>query len=388
MIRFTQEHHDIREMVASFASNELTPRAERVDAEPRFPKDSFGELGRLGLLGAFVPEEYGGTGGDLLASMLILEELASGCAATALVAAAHGVESVLAVRDFGDEEQRRRWLPQLATGGVFATLGLTEPEADSRPGTLATTAQPDGDGWILRGTKHLVPGARDAGVFVVAARMPAMADSPAGTPGGDEAGAGLFLVEGGAQAKGVSVHGGPGTLGARGAGLATVAFDGCRVLASAHLRGAGSVGIVSAVERVALAAIGVGLAKSASRFAREYAEKRTAFGGPISRFEALRNMMVDAATNTEAAALLVYRAALRFGSGESFARDSAMARVFTSDATYRATKNAVQILGGNGFSREYPVERMYRDAQTLEVLGARPEVPRAIIAASLIGDGT
>ncbi len=385
-MQFAPEHDDIREMVASFAANELVPRAERVDAGPQFPREGVAELGSLGLLGAAVPESFGGTGGDLLMAALILEELARGCASTALVAAADGFEGAIAIRELGSDEQRRRFLPPLATGSLVATVALAEPDADGVPAAIETTARRDGEGWVLDGRKCLVVGAREAGLYLVAARV-AAGKVGAGEDGG---GTGIFLVEGGARAAGVSIAAGPSTLGTRGAGLATVTFGGCRTPAANRLGGAAGardpVTLLFELGRVALSAISVGVARAAWQYAIGYAQKRTAFGGPIARFEAVRNMIADAATATEAAALLVYRAAQDFGAGEAFARDSAMARVVSADAAYRSTKSAVQILGGNGFSREFPVERMYRDAKTLEALGATPDVQRRHIAASVMGD--
>ncbi len=382
MIRFTEEHHQIRSMVAEFSERELAPRAARIDEHAEFPREGLKQLSELGLLGAVIPEKYGGSGGDTLTAALILEELARVCGSTALIASVHMLQASLAILDGGTEKQRSQLLPQLASGETLGAFALAEPKAEADAGGITCRATAEGDGWILDGVKKYVINGSHAGLYVVVARTD---EETRGT-----AGLTLFLVPGGASAEGVQIVGTEEMLGVRGGSLAEVAFENCR-LAGAALLGAKernfqAVTRILECGRIGVAAISLGIARSASAFSRKYAAQRTAFGQTINRFEAIRGMFSDAAIGIEAGRLLVYRAATLRDGGGSITKESAMAKLFSCEMAYDAAKNAVQILGGNGFSREYPVERMYRDAKTLEVIEATGELHRMLIARSLIGD--
>lgn len=383
MIRTTEEHDQIREMVASFADNELWPNAPRIDVEAEFPAQALEQLAELGILGIAAPEDSGGIGGDMLMLMFALEELARGCASTAQVVAAHAVEALLAIDQLGTEEQRKQYLPRLAAGEILGTLAISEMEAEVDAGSITCVATRDGDDWVLDGVKKYVTAGSEAGLYLVVART----GEAAGT---DSLSA--FLVDGGAQAAGVRIVGVEDTLGMRGCRMAEVAFEGCRLPATALLGDREGIfdGIakILAGGRLAVAAIATGVGRRANEYALQYASERKAFGRTIDRFEAIRNMFADAATRTEAGRLLTYQAASRRDAGESFMTEASMAKLHASEAAYLTTKDAVQVLGGNGYSREYPVERMYRDAETLEVLGAPGDLHRRLISRVLIGDRT
>ncbi|MFN0058240.1 MAG: acyl-CoA dehydrogenase family protein [Planctomycetota bacterium] len=379
MIRFSDEHQAIRDMVADFADHELSPNAEHVDQSGRSAEDQLARLGALGLLGAALPEAYGGTGGDLLMQIIILEELARGCAGTAVAVASHACAS-LAIAAHGSAEQKARWLPELASGRRAAAWAHLEKLAT--PGVLTARAERDAesDAILLHGRKRLVAAARRADVFVVVVGTGASTGEPE-----------LFIVER-AHAAGLTVAEDADLLGLRGGELADVNLAAVRVDASARL-GSGpltpaQLARVGATASVALAALANGLSRTAIVYARGYAAQRRAFGVTIDRFEALRLKFGAAVATAEAARLLTYRAAAVLDRNEPAIAEAAQAKYFASETAYQIAKDAVQILGGNGFSREYPVERMYRDAKMLEVMGGVNHAQRLIVADTWIGATT
>lgn len=382
MIQFTDDHNDIRDMVASFSDNELRPQAAGIDHGPEFPRDVLGLLSELGILGISVAEEHGGADGDLLSLTLVLEELARGCASTALIVGAHVGQTAMAIAQHGTDEQKARYLPKLASGETLGTFALIETGAETDAGAITCRASKNGDGWVLDGVKKYITAGSEAGLLLVVARTE---DAPEGTEG-----LCLFLVDGGAKAEGVRVVGVEDMLGLRGCVPTEIAFEGCQLGADALLGGKPhnfeAVLQILATGRIAAAAIATGISRSAIDFALGYASERKAFGRTINRFEALRNMFADAAVGMEAGRLLTYRAASLHDSGKSFATEASMAKLHACESAYEATKSGVQILGGNGYSREYPSERMYRDAKTLEVVEASGDLHRRLIARALIGD--
>ncbi|MEE8141718.1 MAG: acyl-CoA dehydrogenase family protein [Planctomycetota bacterium] len=384
MIRWSEEHHQIQAMVAEFSSKELAPQAARIDELAEFPRESLNQLGALGLLGAPIPEQYGGSDGDTLMAIVILEELATGCSSTAMVAAVHMLQAALPILNCGTDSQRNRYLPELVSGETLGTFALAEPQAEADAGAIACRATRDGDSWILDGVKKYVINGTQAGLYVVVARTGEEAHGTEGLT--------LFLVPGGASAEGVQIVGTEEMLGIRGSNVAEVAFEKCRLDSNALLGGKEksfpAITRILECGRIAVAAIALGIARSAHEFALQYSGERTAFDQVIHRFEAIRNMFADAATSIEAGRLLTYRAACCRDAGQPFTREASMAKLFACKAAYDTTKNAVQILGGNGFSREYPVERMFRDAQTLEAFEATGELHRMLIARSVIGEPT
>ena len=381
MIRLTEDHQDIREMVADFSDHELAPQAERLDEEQGYPTENLAKLGELGMLGVTVPEEHGGTGADALTAVLMIEELGRNCASTALVVSAHVFDATRALTMLGNDSQKGAWLPGLATGETIGTFAIAEQSAESDAGALGTRATKSGDGWSLTGEKTAVVSGQHAGFAAVVART-------AGEPG-STAGLGLFAVAGGASATGVTVSPDIAPLGGRGTGLADWTFDGA-ALAGESLLGAEdgfrSIAPVLEASRLGIASVALGVGRGAITYALGYAAERKAFGRSIDRFGAIRSMVAEAATDLEAARLLVYRAAHLLDEGNSVPRETSMAKLAASRAAYRATKSAVQILGGNGYSREYPVERMYRDAGSLEIHGGSDALHRMLVARALIGE--
>lgn len=379
MIRFEEEHRDIRDMVADFSDQELAPAAEHLDASEGYPDAALAKLAELGLLGVTAPDEYGGSGGDPLSAVLVVEELARNCASTALVVATHVFDATRALVSLGSDAQRSAWLPSLASGDVIGTLALAEERAESDAGAMRTRAE-RGPGWVLTGNKRHIVSGRKAGFAAVIARTAGDA--------GTTSGLALFAVPGGAGAAGVTVEPIESPLGVRGAGLSH--WNLARTpLPENSLLGAedGFLAIAQVLEtsRLGAAAVALGVGRGALTYALGYAGERRAFGHTIDRFGAVRSMIAEAATAIESARLLVYRAATLLGEGKSLAREASMAKLAASRAAYVASKNAVQILGGNGYSREYPVERMYRDAECLELLGGSDSLHRMLVARALTG---
>ncbi len=365
MIPLTEEHQDLREMVADFSNNELRPTGEHIDETGEFPSQQFDLLKELGLLGAPVAESYGGGDGDLLLVALICEELARGSGTVATLCWSHLWASLL-VNGLASDELKARVLPALASGDKYATVVATEPGARSFR-KFETTLDGESGSLRLNGSKAAVIGAQSAGLFVVAAQA--------------ENGPALVLVEEGAQAPGVRVEPPQESLGLRGAGLTSVEF----VDTPAELL----TSDIEALERIeelaclGVAAISTGLAREAPDYALGYANEREAFGRKIHQFEAIQLKVADGVVGAQAAQLMTYRAATLLEQGRA-PREAHAARTLVGRMAYEATKEAVQILGGNGYSREYPVERMYRDLQTISnvygsIDGHRLELARRVI---------
>ena len=381
MIRFTEEHQDIREMVADFSDGELAPAAEHLDESVGYPEENLAKLAELGMLGVTVPEAHGGTGSDALTAVLMVEELARNCASTALVVSTHIFDAIHSVAALGTPEQQAKWLPKLAEGSTIGTFAIAENSAESDAGALATRATRQGDGWSLEGSKESVVSGVRAGFAAVVART-------SGEPG-TTSGLGLFAIDGGVEASGLTSAPAEAPLGTRGTGLADWTFSNCALPADSLLGpedGFTSITSVLEASRLGAAAVALGVGRGAITYALGYAAERKAFGRSIDRFGAIRSMVAEAATSLESARLLVYRAASLLGEGKSVPRETSMAKLAASRAAYQATKSAVQILGGNGYSREYPVERMFRDAGSLEIHGGNDALHRMLVARALIGE--
>lgn len=380
MIRFEEEHRDIRDLVADFSDQELAPAARHLDETGGYPDAALAKLAEIGLLGVTAPDEHGGSGGDPLSAVIVVEELARNCVSTALVVATHVFDATRALVSLGTPEQKAAWLPGLASGEVIGTLALPEERAESDAGAVRTKADRGGGGWQLSGAKKHIISGRKAGFAAVVARTAGDA--------GTTSGLALFAVPGGARAGGVTITPVESPLGGRGTGLADWAFARTPLPENALLGSEDGFQAIAAVletSRLGAAAVALGVGRGALTYALGYAGERRAFGRTIDRFGAVRSMIAEAATALESARLLVYRSATLLGQGKSLARESSMAKLAASRAAYLATKNAVQILGGNGYSREYPVERMYRDAESLELLGGSDSLHRMLVARALIG---
>jgi alkylation response protein AidB-like acyl-CoA dehydrogenase len=372
-----ESHAQIQRMVREFCEEEVRPHARRWDETGTFPRDTVRKLGELGLLGVTVPEELGGAGLDELALAVIVEEIARCDGSLALTVSSHVGLGTSQILRFGGEELRRRLLPGLASGERLAAWALTEPGSGSDAAAMHTTATRDGDGWILQGKKAFVTQGSVGDVLVVLARTSDGAPQRAIT---------AFAVPGGA--KGLSRRPIHGKLGMRASDTADLLLDGVRVPDADRIGEVGH-GFVDAMQvldrgRIAVGALAVGRAQGALEAARDYARERRAFGKSIGDFQAISFGIADMATGIEASRLLVRRAAALVDAGQPFSREASMGKLFASEVALRAASQAIQIHGGYGFTRDYPVERQYRDAKLLEIGEGTSEIQRLLIARSIL----
>ena len=373
------ERELIRATVRRLAEAELAPQAAAIDAEDRFPRDFFRRLGQVGALGVLAPEEYGGTGSDYLTAALVMEELARHSGSVALSYGAHAVLCVGAIARDCSDTQKRRFLPRLCSGEAIGAWALTESGSGSDALALRSRAVKRGEDYVLEGSKTFITNGSEAGTIVVYART----DPEAGSQG-----ISAFLVD--ADSEGFSCGRTLEKMGMRGSPTAELRFDAVKVPAENRI-GAENEAVRMVmrgldVERATLAAISVGLAQAALDHALVYARERKQFGRPISDFQMVQKLLADMYTELEAARLLVYQATRRCidSSGPECSALASAAKLFASEAGTRAGLAAVQILGGYGYTRDYPVERIARDAKLMEIGAGTSEIQRLVIARRLL----
>lgn len=377
MIELKQEHHMIREMVRDFAAKELEPRAAEIDQTAEFPWDIIEKMGELGLMGIPFPEEYGGAEADTLAYTIGVEEISRVCGSTGITMAAHISLGTYPIFEFGTEVHKRKYLPRLASGKALAAFGLTEPGAGSDAAGTETTAVRDGDEYVLNGRKIFITSGSLAEVCVVTA----VTEKGQGTHG-----ISAFLVEKGTP--GFSPGKKENKLGLRGSDTSELVLEGCRIPASNLLgkEGEGFKIFMKTLDggRVSIGAMALGIARGAFDASLKYAKERRQFGRLICEFQAIQTMLADMATEIEAARHLLYHAAVLRDQGRPFSKESAMCKLFASEVAMRATTKAIQIHGGYGYMKDYPVERYFRDAKLLEIGEGTSEIQRLVIARSLL----
>jgi short-chain 2-methylacyl-CoA dehydrogenase len=368
------EHELLRDTVRQFALDRVAPLAEELDREKRFPYELVSELADLGLMGMTIPEGYGGAGTDTVSYAIAVEELTRVDSSVAITVAAHHSLGTQPIYLFGSEEQKREWLPDLASGRKLAAFGLTEPGAGSDAGATRTTARLEDGEWIVDGAKMFITNAGTdiSACVTITARTGSDEISalivPNGTPG--------YVISEPMQ-----------KLGWRASDTRELSFQGARVPEDSLLgpRGAGLKQFLQILDggRISVAAMGVGLAQGCYDLANAYARERRQFGRPIGAFQAVQEKLVDMATEIEAARLLTYRAAWEKDEGRDFARTAAMAKLFSGELSHRVANWALQIHGGYGFMDEYPISRFYRDQKILEIGEGTNEVQRMVIARHL-----
>jgi alkylation response protein AidB-like acyl-CoA dehydrogenase len=370
----SSEHELLRDTVRQFAVERVAPVAEELDREKRFPYELVAELAELGLMGMTIPEEYGGGGTDTLSYAIAIEELARVDSSVAITVAAHHSLGTLPIYLFGSEEQKREWLPELASGKKLAAFGLTEPDAGSDAGATRTTARLDGGEWVVDGSK----------IFITNAGTDITACVTITARTGDGEISALIVPNG---APGYVISEPMQKLGWRASDTRELSFQGVRVPEGNLLgpRGDGLKEFLQILDggRISVAAMGVGLAQGCYDLAVAYARERKQFGKPIGSFQAVQQKLVDTATELEAARLLVYRAAWEKDEGRDFAQTAAMAKLYSGELSHRAANWALQIHGGYGFMDEYPISRFYRDQKILEIGEGTNEVQRMVIARHL-----
>jgi alkylation response protein AidB-like acyl-CoA dehydrogenase len=372
-----EEQIEIRDTVRRFTEQEITPHAEDWDEQNYFPRPVFSRMAELGLWGMTVPDEYGGSPLSRLSAALVYEELAKGDMGTAVGLGVHNMVAGTLAR-FGNEEQRARWLPGMVSGELFGAFSLSEASAGSDAARLQCRAERRGERYIINGSKLWVTSGGEAEIYMLMART----DADSGSKG-----ISCFIVEKGTP--GFSFGKRERKMGLHSSPTRELLFDSCEIPAGQRLgeEGQGFKIALSALDggRVNVGAIATGVAQAAFTVASDYAREREQFGSPIAAFQGIQFMLADMAMKIEAARLLVYEAAWKMDARKNASMYAAMAKCFATDAAMEVTTNAVQILGGAGYTRDFPVERYMRDIKVAQIFEGTNQVQRTVIARSLLG---
>jgi len=373
----SDDQREIHSLAREFAQAEIEPNAAAWDREHGFPQELIGKLAELGLMGVCIPEEYGGAGADFLSYILVLEELSRADAGVGVTVAVHTSAVTLPILTFGTDEQRSRFVPPLARGESVGAFALTEPEAGSDAGSLRTAAVPAGDGWSISGTKQWITNGSFAGTVLLFAR------TDPERPGAK--GVSSFILDG----DHVRVTREEEKLGLNSSSTSDLAIENAEVGRDRllHEEGKGFSVAMATLDggRIGIAAQALGIAQAAYDVARAYALERRQFGQRIADFQAIQWKLADMATELDAARLLVYRAAWLKQEGRPHTEDGAKAKLYASEMARRQTAEAIQVLGGYGYTKEFPVERYYRDAKITEIYEGTSEIQRLVIARSILG---
>ncbi|MGN4895823.1 acyl-CoA dehydrogenase AcdA [Bacillus cereus group sp. MYBK14-3] len=374
--KLSEEHEMIRKMVRDFAKNEVAPTAAERDEGERFDRAIFDQMAELGLTGIPWPEEYGGIGSDYLAYVIAVEELSRVCASTGVTLSAHTSLAGWPIFKFGTEEQKQTFLRPMAEGKKIGAYGLTEPGSGSDAGGMKTIAKRDGDHYVLNGSKIFITNGGIADIYVVFALT---------DPESKQRGTSAFIVE--SDTPGFSVGKKESKLGIRSSPTTEIMFEDCRIPVE-NLLGEEGQGFKIAMQtldggRNGIAAQAVGIAQGALDASVEYARERHQFGKPIAAQQGIGFKLADMATDVEAARLLTYQAAWLESEGLPYGKESAMSKVFGGDAAMKVTTEAVQVFGGYGYTKDYPVERYMRDAKITQIYEGTQEIQRLVISRML-----
>jgi len=373
----TPEQREIQGLAHELAEAEIVPAAPGWDRERRFPEKLFPKLAEIGLMGVCVPEEYGGAGADFLSYILVLEELSRADAGVGVTVAVHTSATTLPILTFGSDEQKARFVPPLARGEQIGAFALTESGSGSDAGSLRTRAEPDEDGWRITGAKQWITNGSVAGTFVLFARTDPATSGARGVS--------CFVLD----REHVRVTREEEKLGLNSSTTSDLAVEGASVGRDRllHDEGRGFRVAMATLDagRIGIAAQALGIAQAAYDVARAYALEREQFGRRIADFQAIQWKLADMATEIDAARLLVYRAAWLKEHGRPHTAEGAKAKLFASEMARRQTAEAIQVLGGYGYTKEFPVERFYRDAKVTEIYEGTSEIQRLVIARSILG---
>jgi len=376
---FTEDHKMITQMVKDFAEKEIRPNVGKWDEEQYFPKDLFKKAGELGLMGVLVPEEFGGAGLGYFEYIAVIAEISKVCGSIGLSVAAHNSLCTNHILKFGNEEQKKKWLPKLASGEWIGAWGLTEPNTGSDAMRMKCTAVEDGDYWVINGAKNFITHGRTGDIIVVIARTGELLDSHGMT---------AFAVERGTL--GFSGGKKEDKLGMRASETAEVIFDNCRVHKS-NILGKIGEGFIQSMKildggRISIGALSIGMAEGAMNASIAYAKEREQFGKPISKFQGVSFKLADMATELEASKLLLYKAADVLMNGGDANKYSAMAKYKSSEVAVAIANEAVQVFGGYGYIKEYPVEKFYRDSKLATIGEGTSEIQKLVISRSLLSN--
>ena len=373
----TKEQELVRQMVRDFAVNEVKPIAAEIDVTERFPMENVKKMGELGMMGIPFPTEFGGAGGDVLSYILAVEELSKVCATTGVILSAHTSLCASLINENGTPAQKEKYLRDLCTGNKIGAFGLTEPGAGTDAAGQQTTAVLDGDNYILNGSKIFITNGGVADTFIIFA----MTDKSKGTKG-----ISAFIVEKGFQ--GFSIGKKEDKLGIRASSTTELIFENC-VVPKENLIGREGKGFGIAMKtldggRIGIAAQALGIAEGALDEAIKYMKERKQFGRPIAAFQGLQWMVAEMSTKIEAARFLVYKAAWLKENKQPYSIDAARAKLYAAEVAMDVTTKAVQLFGGYGYTKEYPIERMMRDAKITEIYEGTSEVQKMVISGSLL----
>jgi len=375
--QLNEEQMMIQAMVKDLAREAILPTAAERDKTKEFPKDIIKQMGELGLMGMSVPNEYNGAGVDTISYSLALQEIGYACASTAIIMSVHNSVSCGPIYRFGSDFLKENYLKPLAAGQKLGCFAVTEPGAGSDPAGAKSTAKKDGDSYILNGTKAWITSGKNADVVVATAYT---------DKNKKHRGISTFVLEKGMP--GFIVGPDEDKMGQRASDCTSLVFEDCRVPVENLLgeEGEGFIIAMTALDegRIGVASISVGLSQACLDAAVTYAQERVQFGSPLSKFQGIRWMIADMAVQTEASRLLTFNAASMKDRGEKFTREASMAKLFASETANRSAYQAIQIHGGYGYSKEYPVERYYRDARVLTIYEGTSEVQRIVVANNTI----
>jgi butyryl-CoA dehydrogenase len=377
--KLTEEQLMIQSMVRDLARSEFAPKAMERDKTKEFPAENLKKLGELGLMGMMIPPEYGGSGADTISYVLALAEVAYACASTAVVMSVHNSIVCESILRYGTDDQKEKYLKQMATGEMIGAFALTEPNAGSDPARQTTKAVFDGDSYVLNGTKRFTTTGKNAGIIIVTAKTDEEARHK---------GISAFLIEQGTP----GLKAGPleDKMGLRASDTVDLIIEDCRIPAANRLGNEGDGFLIAMTGldggRIGIAAQSVGVATAAFDAAVQYSREREQFGQSISKFQGLRWMIADMATEIEAARLMMLSAAEMKDNGENYTLQASMAKLYASEMVNRITPKAIQIHGGYGFTKEYPVERYYRDARVFTIYEGTSEIQRVVISNQILKD--
>lgn len=368
-----ESYTEIRDMMSKFADSEVAPLAHDTDKNGVIPDSLKAKFAENGFMGIYIPEEYGGAGMDYMSYAIMIEEISRACGSSGVFLSAHNSLAVWPILQFGTDDQKKKYLPRMATGELVGCFCLSEPNAGSDPGTLQTFGDDKGDHYELNGTKNFITNGKEAGIAIVFAKT---------SKSNNHKGITAFIVE--TDTPGFNVQKLEDKLGIKGSSTAQIHFDKVKV-PKENILGEFEKGFRVALStldggRIGIAAKALGLAEAAFRYARMYATQRIQHGGPISNLQAIQFKIADMSTQIQAARLLIYHASDLKDNGQPYTKEAAQAKLFASEACMAITSQAIQVLGGNGYTKEYPVERFFRDAKICEIYEGTSEIQRLVIA--------
>ncbi|WP_181304639.1 acyl-CoA dehydrogenase [Rufibacter sp. XAAS-G3-1] len=376
-LTYNENQQMIADMIRDFGAKSIKPAMMKWDESQEFPVHVFKQLGELGLMGVLVPQEYGGSGFGYLEYVTAIAELSKIDGSIGLSMAAHNSLCTGHILQFGSEEQKRKWLPKLATAEWIGAWGLTEPNTGSDAGNMRTVAVRDGDHWVLNGAKNFITHGKSSNIAVVIARTGEVGDSHGMT---------AFVIE--KPTQGFSAGRKEDKLGMRASETTELIFEDCRVPHENILGNVGE-GFIQSMKvldggRISIAALSLGIAQGAYEAALAYAKERQQFNKPIAQFQGIAFKLADMATEIEAAALLTYRAAAMKNRGENVTKESAMAKLYASEVCVRAANEGVQIFGGYGYTKDYPAEKYYRDSKLCTIGEGTSEIQKLVISRAVL----